>query len=184
MILFLVVFAIVVSLGFGLVAACSDFKTMTIPNVYPLAIVTAFLVAMGLDTLHGGSPSFFSGWGSHLVAGIVVFVITFGLFSLRLLGGGDAKMISAYAFWVGLSGLISLLFFMAMMGAVLGLMTKALNTRKLVSAPTPGSWIAQAQEGGSGVPYGIAISLGAIIAFWQNGYFSPEKIALLAGSVS
>jgi len=64
---------------------------------------------------------------------------------------------------------------------VLGGLTKLMNKKKLVEAPAEGSWIAKSQAGHMGVPYGIAILFGAIIAFYQLGYFSPEKLALLAG---
>ena len=98
-----------------------------------------------------------------------------------MIGAGDSKLASAVALWVGMSGMAPFLFYMAIVGALLGLMTKLMNTKVLVAAPKEGGWIAQSQAGRLGVPYGIAICVGAIIAFYQLGFFSPEKLALLAG---
>ena len=181
MILFLIVFCMIVALGFGIAAAISDFRSMTIPNIYAACIVLAFIPAYLADALTGSGLEFFASWKSHRISGAVMFVITFLLFSTRVIGAGDSKLCSAFALWVGVSGLASYLFYMAMLGALLGISTKLMNRRQFVAAPKEGSWIAKSQAGGNGVPYGIAICFGAIIAFYQLGYFSPEKLALLAG---
>jgi prepilin peptidase CpaA len=180
MILFLVVFCLLVAVGFGIASAVSDFKSMTIPNIYAAGIVLAFVPAFAADALSGHGMEFFASWQSHLAAAGIVFVFTFVLFTLKVMGAGDSKLCSAFALWCGLSGLASFLFYMTIIGAVLGLTTKMMNKRKMVANPAAGSWIAKSQAGEMGVPYGIAICVGAIIAFWQLGYFSPEKIALLA----
>ena len=181
MILFLVVFCMLVAIGFGIAAAISDFRSMTIPNIYAAGIVLAFVPAFAADALSGSGMEFFASWQSHLIAGISVFALTFILFSLRLIGAGDSKLCSAFALWTGLTGLASFLFYMAITGAVLGVATKVMNKKKIVENPKEGSWADKSQKGNGGVPYGIAICLGAIIAFYQLGFFSPEKLALLAG---
>ena len=181
MVLFLVVFGMLVAIGFLVAAAISDFRSMTIPNIYAGGIVLAFIPAYLADALSGAGMEFFFGWQSHLIAALAVFAISFLLFSLRILGAGDSKLATAVALWAGLSGLPSFLSYMAIIGAVLAVATKLMNTKPLVAAPKEGSWIAQSQAGRLGVPYGIAICCGAIIAFYQLGYFSPEKLALLAG---
>ncbi len=181
MILFLVVFCMLVAVGFGIASALSDFKSMTIPNVYALGIILAFVPAFAADAFTGQGMEFFAQWKSHLIAGGVVFAATFVLFSFKLIGAGDSKLCSAFALWVGLSGLASLIFWMAIVGALLGVSTKILNKKALFATPATGSWPDQAQKGQGGVPYGIAILVGAIVAFYQLGYFSPEKLALLAG---
>lgn len=183
MTLFVVVFCMLVALGFGIASAISDFKSMTIPNVYAAGIVLAFVPAYAAGFFTGHGAEFFAAWSSHLIAAGVVFVATFILFSLKVMGAGDSKLCSAFALWTGLSGLAPLLFYMAITGALLGLVTKLLNKKVLFANAAEGSWIDKSQKGGMGVPYGIAICLGAIIAFYQLGYFSPEKIVLLAGNM-
>lgn len=181
MILFLIVFCMMAALGFGIAAAISDFRSMTIPNVYAACIVLAFVPAYLADAFTGAGTEFFVSWKSHAFAGGIVFLITFLLFTARVIGAGDSKLCSAFAVWVGTAGLINFLFYMAVLGAVLGIATKVMGHKKLVAAPREGSWVAKSQAGEMGVPYGIAICFGAIVAFYQLGYFSPEKLALLAG---
>lgn len=180
-VLFLVVFGMLVATGFLVAAAISDFRSMTIPNIYAGGIVLAFIPAYLADSLTGQGMEFFFGWQSHLIAALAVFAISFLLFSLRILGAGDSKLATAIALWAGLAGLPAFLSYMAIVGALLAVATKVMNVKQLASAPKEGSWIAQAQAGRPAVPYGIAIGVGAIIAFYQLGYFSPEKLALLAG---
>jgi prepilin peptidase CpaA len=179
-VLFLVVFGMLVAIGFLVAAAISDFRSMTIPNIYAGGIMLAFIPAFLADAFTGAGMEFFAGWQSHLISAVAIFAVTFVLFSARVIGAGDSKLASAVALWVGMSGMAPFLFYMAVVGALLGLMTKLMNTKVLVAAPKEGSWIAQSQAGRLGVPYGIAICVGAIIAFYQLGFFSPEKLALLA----
>lgn len=180
MILFLVVFCVLVALGFAVASAISDFKSMTIPNVYAGGIVLAFIPAYAADYLSGAGMEFFAAPASHLIAALVVFIITLFLFAARVMGAGDSKLCSALALWVGISGLAAFIFYMAVAGALLAVATKIMNKRKVCEAPKEGGWIDQAQRGLAGVPYGIAICLGALIAFYQLGYFSPDTLGALA----
>lgn len=181
MTLFLIVFCLMVAVGFSISSAVSDFRSMTIPNMFAGLIVLAFIPAYLADMLTGDGLQFFADWKNHAIAAAVMFVITFLLFTARIIGAGDSKLCAALALWTGLGGLAPYLFYMAVLGALLGATTKLLNSKKLVADPAAGSWIARSQAGEQGVPYGIAICFGAIIAFYELGYFSPEKLALLAG---
>lgn len=181
MVLFIVIFCVVVTLGFGLVAAWSDFRGLTIPNMYSAAIAGLFIPAFLVQMIFAPEAAYFSTWQSHTIAAGSVFAVTFILFSVRLIGAGDSKLLSAYALWTGLSGLPSLLFFMAVCGGVLGVVAVAVKVWKPVENPHKGGWIDKAQSGASAVPYGIAIAFGAVIAFWQLGYFEPERLAALNG---
>jgi prepilin peptidase CpaA len=181
MILFLVVFCVLIAVGFSMASAISDFRSMTIPNIYSALIILAFVPAYAADFFSGHGMEYFADWSSHALAAILVFAITFVLFVLKVMGAGDSKLCSALALWVGVAGLPAFLFYMAVTGAVLGIITKILNKKPLVSAPLEGSWIDKSQKGQGGVPYGIAICVGAIVAFYMQGYFSPETFAALAG---
>lgn len=181
MILFIIVFCLLVATGFAIASGIADFKAMNIPNIYSLGIILAFIPAYATDAFSGQGMEFFASWKSHLIAGLVMFAITFVLFSLRMIGAGDSKLATALALWMGLPGLPAFLFYMAITGALLGIATKVMNKRVLAPNAPEGSWIAKAQSGFGGVPYGIALALGAIIAFYHLGYFAPEKLAMLAG---
>lgn len=179
MLLFLVIFCVIIALGFGLAAAYSDYKGMTIPNLYPGLIVVAFIPAFFTVQFFAPESQYFSSWVSHLVSLFIIFAITYALFAVKAFGGGDAKLCSAYALWVGVQGLAPFLFFMGLVGGLLGLLTLFLGKHKPIDKPPEGSWIAKAQGGVKEVPYGIAITFGAFISFFYTGYMTPEGILSL-----
>ena len=178
--LFIIVFCAIVALGFGAAAAWSDYSRLIIPNIYVLSIGIAFIPAFVASKIFASDMSFFSAWNSHLIAALVVFGVTYVLFYFRVIGGGDAKLLTVYGLWAGLAGLMPLFFYMALIGGVLGVTTLALRKWKPVKAPVKGSWIEKAQAGSQEVPYGIAIFVGAIAAFWQTGYLQPGELMELA----
>lgn len=176
MVLFLVIFCVIIALGFGFAAAWSDFKGLIIPNLYSLLILGAFVPAYAAVHFLAPESGYFQGIGSHLISFGIIFVVTYILFALKALGGGDAKLCSVYALWVGLGGIAPFLFFMSITGGLLGLTTIFLNKNKPVKKPKKDSWIAKAQKGKRDVPYGIAITTGAVIAFIYAGYITPSGI--------
>lgn len=161
-----------VAVAVGALAAYSDWKGMTIPNWHSAAIIGAFIAAFVFVNLF--DQGMFSTFMSHLIAAVVMFVITAGLFAMRVIGAGDSKLGTAYALWVGVAGLPAFLFYMALIGGLLGVVALLLRKYKPVPAPKEGSWVAQAQAGASKVPYGIAIFSGALASFVKLGYFSPQ----------
>lgn len=173
-----------VAIGTGLLAGFSDFRGMTIPNQYSLVVMGAFLCAFGAFALTGREGIFLP-IGSHLLSAGIVFGVTLWMFAAGMIGAGDSKLGTAFALWTGLQGLPVYLFFMAVSGGVLGVATLILRRRRLWPGAPEGSWIGRAQRGESVVPYGIAIVLGAILAFWFRGYVSPQVfVEILEGSSS
>lgn len=179
---FIIVFCAIVALGFGAAAAWSDYSRLIIPNMYVACIGAAFVPAFLAAVIFAPDVSFFASWKSHLLAGLFVFAVTYGLFHFNLIGGGDSKLLSVYALWIGLAGLMPLLFFMALIGGVLGLATLALRKWKPVKKPAKDSWVAKAQKGGQDVPYGVAIFAGALSAFWNAGYLNIGSLVELAST--
>ena len=179
MLVFIVVFCVVVALGFCLASAWSDWSGMTIPNTYPVGIIATFGIAAAALYFLAPEAGYLFSLKSHFISFALVFAVTFVLFSLKMIGAGDSKLAAAVALWTGVKGLFPFLFFMGITGAVLGLAALYLQKNKPVAEPKEKSWIERVQGGESTVPYGIAIAVGALIAFIQVGYFSPEKLALL-----
>ena len=89
---------------------------MIIPNGIVAAVLVLFFVAFG--AAYVADVDLFVSWKSHLVAGFSVLVITFTMFSLRLIGGGDSKLVTAFAFWMGVKGLGAFLMYMVFSGAL------------------------------------------------------------------
>src|SRR5690606_37425478 len=99
-------------------AAVSDMVSMTIANRVSILLVLAFAVLAPLT----GMPV--PQIGMHLLTGAAVLVVTFGLFAVGGMGGGDAKLIAATSVWFGFGiGLVNYLLVTAIIG---GLLTLAL----------------------------------------------------------
>ena len=176
--LIIFLFCVFGALGTGLLAGYSDFRGLTIPNAYSAVILGLFPLCYALLFLLGQVGVFHQGLASHVIAMVLVFSITAVMFSFGILGAADSKLGSAFALWVGLQGLMAFLFFMALVGAVLALASLYFKKKKPLVKPRLGSWIDVIQSGGNKVPYGIAITCGAFVAFYDLGYLQLSYLAL------
>jgi len=183
MLVFVVIFCVIIALGFGAMAAYSDFNKLMIPNIYSLLVGAAFIPAFLAVTIFSPDISFFGSWKNHVFSFSLMFAITYGLFHFKLIGGGDSKLLTVFALWAGVKGLMPLLFIMSVVGGLLGVITLFLNKNTLVKKPVESGWIEKAQKGEKDVPYGIAIFLGAVFAFWHTGYIQPNQLMALAVDV-
>lgn len=180
--LFLIIFlsCLFIAIGTGILAGWSDFRGLTIPNLYSAVILGAFVLAWvsSLVLGTGGVPVFSSIW-SHLAAMLIVFFATYAMFAGGMIGAADSKVGTAFALWFGVKGLVPFLFFMTLAGGVLGLAALVLRRRALWPGAPEGSWIARVQKGENAVPYGIAIALGAFAAMIRIGYFDTGMLAAI-----
>ena len=99
----------------AVVAALSDATSMTIPNWISAALVLVFLPA----ALLAHAPAGEIGWS--LALGLGALVAGVGMFALRWIGGGDAKLFAAGALWLGPAGAAPFLLWTAVAGGVLAL---------------------------------------------------------------
>src|SRR5690606_21140338 len=76
-------------------AALSDMLSMTIANWVSLLLVAVFAVVAPLTSMDWAT------YGWHFAAGAAVLAGTFALFAAGAMGGGDAKLLSATAVWMG-----------------------------------------------------------------------------------
>jgi prepilin peptidase CpaA len=137
-------------------AALHDINSLTIPNWLNLTIAGLFVPA----ALVSGIP--LEILGGHLLAGLVAFFIAFGLFAFRVFGGGDAKMIPGVVLWMGPATAIPFIFWMAIVGGGCALLL-LVGKRSVPAEVVPG-FMRAPFEPKAGVPYGVAIAGGAIIA--------------------
>jgi prepilin peptidase CpaA len=150
------------------IAAVSDFLTMTISNRLSIGLALAFLVLAPLV----GMP--LNAIGYSLLGAGAVFLVCFGLFAANVMGGGDAKLLTAASLWFGFTpALAGFLVAVAYAGGGLTLLFLLLRARAdLVLAmgiPLPASVV-----GSRKIPYGIAIAAGGLMAF------SASPLAILA----
>ncbi len=95
-------------------AAVSDTLSMTIANRVPLLLLAVFAVVAPLTGMD------WADYGWHFAAGALVLAVTFGLFALGGMGGGDAKLLAATAVWMGFNlHLVEYLVTSAFLGGVL-----------------------------------------------------------------
>lgn len=142
-----------------LTAAVSDAMSFTIPNWIPLALLALFPVA----ALSMGVP--LPAMALHLAVGVAALVAGMAMFALRWVGGGDAKLMAAAALWLGLPAVPEFLLAAAMAGG--GLAVVVLTMRSAAFRPVillGPSWVGRLADPAQGIPYGVAIAAGALIA--------------------
>ena len=80
-----------------IIAAANDLYEFKIPNWIAITLFCAYFAA----------GAAFGAGASEMLEGLLLagaaLTIGFGLFAMRILGGGDAKLIAAIAPWIGLS---------------------------------------------------------------------------------
>jgi len=139
-------YGLLAALAIGLLlAAYTDLRSRQIANRLTGAIAL-------------GAPFFW--WSSGLALwpdvaiqigiAIAAFAVLAGLFALRVMGGGDVKLISALALWLAPADFLSMLIMMALVGGVLTMVI--------------GGWNVIRRKSGArlSVPYGIAIAAGGL----------------------
>lgn len=147
----------------AIVAALKDCTTFTIPNWISLALLGAF----PLTALAVGLP--LQSVGAALLLGMAGLLVGMGMFAAGWIGGGDAKLLAASAPWLGLAGVGPFLLVTAVAGGGLAVSLLLLRSGRLAPVMTHGpSWLARLATRGENVPYGVAIAVGALVAFPES----------------
>lgn len=149
-----------------ILAAFTDLFTMTIPNRISLVLVAAFLVLAPFANIT--LPQF--GW--HIAAGLIVLAVTFGLFIAGIIGGGDAKLVSAVALWVGMDHLLPYLLVASLFGGALTLGLLSFRKMPLPLQLDKLGWIARLHSPKGKIPYGIALAAGALWIYPETTWFT------------
>jgi prepilin peptidase CpaA len=140
-------------------AASSDLITMTISNRVSIVLVAGFFA---LALMSGMAMTEVL---SHIGAGALVLVVSFGFFARGWIGGGDAKLAAATAIWLGFGYLMNYLVYASLLG---GALTFLLIEFRLV--PLPGLlagqfWAQRLHRQGGEIPYGIALAGAALLIY-------------------
>ncbi|MFN3370481.1 MAG: prepilin peptidase [Sphingomonadaceae bacterium] len=138
-----------------LVGAGFDLARFEIPDTLSILLLVGAVI-LGLLT-----PGF--GWGSHALALLAMFAVGLLLFALGWMGGGDVKLLTAFAAWTGLKGLPLFLTGVALAGGVLALVL--IGTRSaLKAAGRAPETMPKLFRPDAPMPYAVAIAAGGI--FW------------------
>jgi prepilin peptidase CpaA len=143
-------------------AGLSDLLTMRIRNGLVLALLGAYATLVPLV----GFSAYEIAGSISIAAGILLVGLVF--FARGWMGGGDVKLLAVAALWFGLDQTPAFLVYTALFG---GALTLAILQLRLVGLPailgnTP--WIARLQSERSGIPYGVAVVLAALVVFPQT----------------
>lgn len=141
---------LLVALGLLLVSAgIEDARKRTIANWKNAAIAglaPLWWIATGL------SP--WPDMALLLLSGVVVFALFALAFHFGMMGGGDVKMLGAFALWLPLQPLVWLLILMSLIGGVLTVIMMIEHRWRKSESPLE-------------IPYGVAIAIAAIVVFYQ-----------------
>jgi prepilin peptidase CpaA len=155
-------------------AAASDLFTMTISNRVSLALVAGFLVLALL-----------SGMGLHDIllhfgAGAAVLVAAFACFAMGWVGGGDAKVVASVALWFGFDHLLNYLVYASLLGGALTILLLQFRLWPLPAALAGQTWLNRLHDKQSGIPYGIALAIGALIVYPETEWIKAIDLTHLA----
>jgi len=152
-----------------------DIFTMTIPNKIVLVLLGSFVVlapiaGMSLET---------AAW--HVGLSLVILIVGFALFSMGVMGGGDAKLLAASALWLGPEQTVVYLLIASLLGGLLTLIIirgrRMLLPQSLLNVP----WITRLHDNNQGVPYGAALGPAALYVFPESIWMSFATAGTLIG---
>src|SRR5271154_4295637 len=154
-------------------AAASDLFTMTISNRVSLALVAGFLA---LALASGMAPMEIL---MHLAAGASVLAAAFVCFAFGWVGGGDAKVAAGAALWFGFAHLLNYLVYASLFGGVLTLVLLQFRQWPLPYTLAGQTWLLKLHAKESGIPYGIALAVGALMIYPETDWIRAVDLTHL-----
>jgi prepilin peptidase CpaA len=147
---------------------------MTISNRISLALVAGFLLL-----------ALFGGMGMHdllmhLGAGAAVLVVAFGCFAMGWVGGGDAKVAAGVALWFGFGHLLDYLVYASLLGGALTLLLLYIRQWPLPALLTGQAWLLRLHDKQTGIPYGIALAIAALMVYPETEWIKAVDLTHLA----
>jgi prepilin peptidase CpaA len=138
-------------------ACFSDLFTMRISNRVCLAVLALFPAA----ALAGGMDIVTMGW--HLAAGVAILAVSFALFAMGFVGGGDAKLVPAIVVWLGFDQMLEFIALFCVLGGMLTLAILFARRHPLPAGMMAKPWIAKLHAPTTGIPYGVALGVAALV---------------------
>jgi len=141
-------------------AAATDLVSYRIPNLIVVMLAILFGVVL---VLHGPSEA----WQGHLLTGVLSLIVMIVIYSFGGMGAGDAKLIAATVLWCGVGAVMLLLFWIAVSGLVVAALLVSVRVALDIPQVQRGfglTTLPRVLRRHEGIPYGIAIASGALIA--------------------
>jgi prepilin peptidase CpaA len=147
-------------------AGLMDLTTMRIRNGLVLALLAAFAVLAPFAGFTAGEVA----WSAALAIGVLA--AGFACFTFGWMGGGDAKLLAVTALWLGVEHTPAFLIYTALFGGALTLVVLRLRLVGLPAFLGNRPWIGRLQSDKSGIPYGAAVTIAALMVFPQTRWMS------------
>jgi len=146
-----------------LFAAVSDLVSMTIANRVSVILIAAFAVIAPMAGMDWAT------YGWHFAAGGLVLAVTFAIFALGGMGGGDAKLLTATAVWLGFNiTLLQYLVLSAMLGGLLTLLIVVFRFTPMAAYSANNAFLRHFADQKSGIPYGVALGIAGLMIYPQT----------------
>lgn len=144
---------------FAALAAVTDIARMTIPNWLSMSLVAGFAVLAPFSGMDLATV----GW--HIGMGVGLLTVTFFLFSMGWIGGGDAKYAAVIALWLGWPAMLDFLLISALFGGALTIAIVLFRKIPLPQMVHSQEWLLRLHDPNNGAPYGVALSCGALYVY-------------------
>lgn len=135
-------------------AAVSDIRSRLIPNRIVLILLALFVP---WTLISGGLLSSLAAFG-------VALVVSVALYAFKVIGAGDSKLFAVAALFAGMGYLPDFALATALTGGAVALVSMAARPQRafaMLMLRGQGDW-------GRGVPYGVAIAVGAAAVLWAS----------------
>jgi prepilin peptidase CpaA len=143
-----------------LFAAVSDMLSMTIANRVSLILIATFAVVAPLTGMDWAT------YGWHFAAAGLVLSVTFAMFAMGGMGGGDAKLLAATALWMGFSvELVAYLVYAAIIGGLLTIALVFYRGSNIATLTGTNLFLRNFANEKAGVPYGVALGISGLLVY-------------------
>jgi prepilin peptidase CpaA len=151
-------------------AAVTDIRERKIPNSAVIAVLGLSLPWLATYLMLGSFV-----WVLWAIAGgVIAFVVSFILYAAGVIGAGDSKLFAAVALFTGLANLPMLTVATALAGGAMAAVSFASRPSRAMTMIT----LRGKGDFGRGIPYGVAIAIGAALVVWSVLLKLPLPIQL------
>jgi prepilin peptidase CpaA len=159
--------AIIIFVCAMMYVAVNDLLRMTIINTLCLLLCGAYFV---LAPLAGFRLEMI---GISIASALTVLFFSVAFFAMGWIGGGDGKLATVTALWVGADQTVPYVTYAALFGGVLTVALIAFRRFEVPMTWHDRAWIARLHSRESGVPYGVALALAGLVVLgdtvWVTG---------------
>lgn len=146
-------------------AGIMDLMTLKIRNVLVIVVAVCFFIAapivgLGIEDIV-----------LNVAVAAIVLIVSFGFFAAGWIGGGDAKLAAATALWFGWEQVLPYLLVSTLAGGLLTLLLLGFRSILMPASFYSRPWLVKLHESKTGVPYGIAFAIAALIVFPDTVWF-------------